>query len=320
VGRARSVSLRHCFVEVTRLGAEVGREVALYIPGGKRFASAQVAALVASDPRLLRVASGEAFEGIDLAIVQLDAGFLAMLEVVSAEAAPRTSEALVLAQAPAPPAAPPTAAPAPAPADAPKPESAVSRRRADRKPVRLPTRLWGGGIEVQGITRNISPLGAFIELATPLPRDTAFHLELELPDRLFHYEAVVVRQQAAASGSAGVGVRFVTMEEALLHVPVLETGAAPDALRLDLRDPALLASVYLSEIRHGGLSVVSTERYAPDQVVAIDLLLPPPVGSHALQARVLHFDAAKGRLAVEMLDARSVKQAIFQILSEHQRR
>jgi hypothetical protein len=275
------------------------------------FSGSQITAVVAGEPRTLRSAEGEAFHGIDLAIVQLDAGFLTILEAVNAEAAKSTP--------PEPEGRAELHAHRPGVGRSAR-EGGASRRRADRKSVRIPTRLWGGGVEVQGTTLSISPFGAFIETATRAAKDTPFHLELELPARMFHYEAMVICEQATATGGAGLGVRFVPVEEALLQVPALGAESGARRLQLDLRDPARLATVYLSEIRHGGLSVPSAEPYAPSHVVCIELLLPPPLDSHPLQARVLHCDGAQGRLAVELLDPAAVKQVIFQVLSAHRPR
>ena len=95
----------------------------------------------------------------------------------------------------------------------------MSRRRSTRRPRRVSVQFWKHGEPhpYPGFTTNISMTGMFIGTRSPLPSGTRVRIEV-LGEHGFMIEGVVahtrkIRGELARIAQAGMGVRFLSVEE-----------------------------------------------------------------------------------------------------------
>src|SRR3954467_1750400 len=89
-------------------------------------------------------------------------------------------------------------------------DDAVQRRRFARRPMQLKARLWVGKREIDAVTENISPGGAFLRVAVP-ESTTELIATIGLPHgRDLHVRAKIRWRR---SSPPGVGIEFETFLE-----------------------------------------------------------------------------------------------------------
>lgn len=190
------------------------------------------------------------------------------------------------------------------------------RRGAPRQRRRLRVRFWNDSLETSGFTTDVSASGLFIESSTVAPPGTRLHLEMTLESGPFFAECVVARVLRAARNvqpvvKGGIGVRFVGLDEALAGL-----GSKPDdGLRLDLRDPEKLATVYVRDIKRGGLFVPTRQPPAQDSTVTVRLEVPEPHEAIEARGRVIHLTEDPPGAGLELLDLEELRAKLASIIT-----
>lgn len=195
---------------------------------------------------------------------------------------------------------------------------ADERRQGVRKRARLRVRFWNEEIEGSGFTADISTGGLFLETGKKLTPRTRLHLEIELKSGSFYCEGVVARVLKASREvrpviKPGVGIRFVGLLEAFHQ---LTAGPATNELEMDLRDPAKLATVYVRDIKRGGLYIPTDDPPAVDTTVTVRLVLPDPHPSIDARGVVIHVMSEPSGIGIQLLDIDDLRAQLGPIITE----
>jgi Tfp pilus assembly protein PilZ len=191
----------------------------------------------------------------------------------------------------------------------------------------MKVRWWARDIEGRGFTVDVSNSGLLIETGRPIEIGTRLHLEVGLTDDLPYFtECVVARKrtyppQARALFKPAVGVRFVTMNEAVREITERdgEEGLGTQEqvhvpLMVDLRDFDHLEAVYERDIKHGGLMVETTELPELNSEIELPIWLPEPHAMIQCRGEVVKlFDDPPG-LALRLEDLDLVRARVKEIL------
>lgn len=193
------------------------------------------------------------------------------------------------------------------------------RRRAERHRVRVRVRFWNEaeGLEGTGVTTDLSDTGMFIETKTSVPLDTRLQLEVDLDSGKYTAVGTVARVLRAARNvqpiiKAGFGVRLVGLIEALEDAQV---ESEPEGLQVDLRSPEKLATVFMRDIKLGGLHVPTSTPPEPDSVVTVRLLLPSPHGAVEVDGTVLKVTTDPSGAALQLHDVDTLRTRLGQIIT-----
>jgi Tfp pilus assembly protein PilZ len=192
------------------------------------------------------------------------------------------------------------------------------RRGSARRRCRVRVRFWNNELEGSGFTRDISNRGMFIETPMKLAKGTRLHFELQLETGEFLIEGVVARVLKAHPNAQpvikpGVGVRFLDLTVAIRKVG---QELPPDTLELDLRDLATLATVYVRDIKRGGLFVPTEKPPALDSTITIRLQLPEPHDFIDARGIVIHVMEKPSGVGVNLLEVDQVRGKLVAIITE----
>lgn len=192
------------------------------------------------------------------------------------------------------------------------------RRGSARRRCRVRVRFWNDELEGSGFTCDISNRGMFIETPVKLAKGTRLHFELKLETGEFLIEGVVARVLKAHRSAQpvikpGVGVRFLDLTEAIRKVG---QELPPDTLELDLRDLAQLATVYVRDIKRGGLFVPTEKPPAVDSTITIRLQLPEPHDFIDARGIVIHVMEEPSGVGVNLLEVDQVRGKLVAIITE----
>ena len=193
------------------------------------------------------------------------------------------------------------------------------RRRSERRRYRVSVKFWNDEFEASGFTADISNRGMFIETSKKLDLDTRVHLELKLKTGPFYAEAVVARvlktpTTAQPVVKAGLGLRLMDLIEAIRQVAEEEE---PDqGLEVDLSDLAKLATVYVRDIKRGGLFVPAEKPLERDTTVTVRLLLPAPHEPIEVRGVVIHVMDNPPGVGINLLEVDQIRGRLVSIITE----
>lgn len=192
------------------------------------------------------------------------------------------------------------------------------RRGGERRRCRVRIKFWNDEIEASGFTADISSRGLFVETSKTLSVGTRLHLELELETGSFYAEAVVARalnapRTAQPVVQAGLGLRLMDITEAIRAVA--EQELLDKGLELDLRDLAKLATVYVRDIKRGGLFVPAEKPPDRDTSVTVRLLLPEPHEPIEIRGVVIHVMDNPSGVAINLLDVDQIRGKLASIIT-----
>lgn len=197
--------------------------------------------------------------------------------------------------------------------------SREDRRKNARRRCRLRVRFWNDELEGSGFTCDISRGGMYVETDVKLEKGTRLHFELKLETGSFFAEGVVARKISVPRSvrpvmKAGVGVRFMDLTEAIRKV---SSDPEPyDGLELDLTDLAELVTVYVRDIKRGGLFVPAEKPPEVQSIVTIRLLLPEPHGSIEVRGEVIHVMERPSGVGISLLEVDQVRGKLGAIITE----
>ena len=193
------------------------------------------------------------------------------------------------------------------------------RRKSTRRRHRVRVRFWNDEIEGTGFTGDISNSGMYIETDAKLDKGTRLHFELKLETGAFFAEGVVARtfkvpRTVRPVMKPGVGVRFMDPTEAIRKV----SNETPphDGLELDLTDLAKLATVYVRDIKRGGLFIPAEKPPEVDSTLTVRLLLPEPHGFIEVRGVVIHVMEDPSGAAINLLEVDQVRGKLAAIITE----
>ncbi len=195
----------------------------------------------------------------------------------------------------------------------------TERRRSERRRCRLNVRFWNDDLDVSGFTVDISNRGMFIETNKSLKTGTRLHLEIKLENGPFYLEAVVARvlkapRTAQPVVQTGLGLRFVDLAEAIRQVS--EQEAPEQGLEVDLSDLGKLATVYVRDIKRGGLFVPTEKPPERDSTVTVRLKLPEPHGTIEVRGVVIHVMDNPPGVGINLLEMDQVRGKLASIITD----
>jgi Tfp pilus assembly protein PilZ len=193
------------------------------------------------------------------------------------------------------------------------------RRKTARRRCRVRVRFWNDELEGSGFTCDISSSGMYIETDMKLEQGTRLHFELKLETGAFFAEGVIARtikvhRTVRPVMKPGVGVRFMDLTEAIRKV----SNETPphDGLELDLSDIAKLATVYVRDIKRGGLFVTVEKPPEVESTVTIRVLLPEPHGFIEVRGVVIHVMEDPSGVAINLLEVDQLRGKLAAIITE----
>jgi Tfp pilus assembly protein PilZ len=223
-----------------------------------------------------------------------------------------------------------------------RPAEPSDKRNAQRRRVRTKVRFWNEDGEFVAFTSDVSDNGVLVETARKLPIGTRLHIEVELGDRSYFSEATVARRRdSPAYGHSffkpALGLRFLGLLEAVEQLarqrrqmpgaasgPLAVEEPAPDAASveeddfappvLDLRDPALLRSLYERDLRKGALLVDLRRPAELGEPIAVVLLLPPPNGDITVCGRVVSMFSGSTQVGLLLDERKEIDTRLTQLL------
>ncbi len=193
------------------------------------------------------------------------------------------------------------------------------RRRSERRRCRVRVKFWNDELEATGFTSDISNRGMFIETTKKLEAGTRLHLELQLETGSYYAEAVVARalktpRTAQPVVQAGLGLRIMDLTEAIRAVAEAEV---PDkGLEVDLSDLAQLATVYVRDIKRGGLFIPAEKPPERDTTVTVRLLLPHPHEPIEVRGVVIHVMDNPSGVGINLLEVDQIRGRLASIITE----
>ncbi len=192
------------------------------------------------------------------------------------------------------------------------------RRRSERRRCRVNVKFWNDEFEAAGFTADISNRGMFIETSKKLDLGTRVHLELKLETGPFYAEAVVARalktpRTAQPVIKAGLGLRMMDLTEAIRQIAEEEP---EQGFEVDLSDLAQLATVYVRDIKRGGLFVPAEKPPERDTTLTVRLLLPHPHEPIEVRGVVIHVMDNPPGVGINLLEVDQIRGRLASIITE----
>ncbi|MBI5508628.1 MAG: PilZ domain-containing protein [Deltaproteobacteria bacterium] len=206
------------------------------------------------------------------------------------------------------------------------------RRAAPRRGAHYAVKFWNERVEGTGFAIDLSTSGMFVETRQLLRPGTRVHLEVAFGEAPFYAEGVVARAQRSPAAAAtirgnGIGVRIIPWSAAdrsrarsddgdraaATPQPAGNAGAAQ--LKVDLRDPHELRSVFAAEISRGGLFLPLPDRLPLGSAVVLDLELPAPHPPVQTPAKVVFHGQAPVGVGLQLTDVERVRREIAAVLA-----
>jgi Tfp pilus assembly protein PilZ len=223
-----------------------------------------------------------------------------------------------------------------------KPAAQSDKRNAKRRRLRTNVRFWSEKGESVAFTSDVSDKGVLVETARKLPIGTRLHIEVELGDRSYFSEATVVRRRdlpayAHSFFKPALGLRFLGLIEAVEQMargerqmpgvagaPLAVEEPAPNAASteeddfalpvLDLRDLALLRSLYERDLRKGALLVDLRRPAELGEPISVVLLLPPPNGDITVRGRVVSMFSGSTQVGLLLDERKEIETRLTELL------
>jgi len=192
------------------------------------------------------------------------------------------------------------------------------RRRSERRRCRVQVKFWNDELEGLGFTGDISNRGLFIETTQALAVGTRLHLEIKLETGTFYAEGVVARllkvpRSVQSVMKRGLGVRILDLTEVIRKVSTPEIPGS--GLEIDLRDLSKLATVYVRDIKRGGLFVPTEKPPERDTTVTVRLHLPEPHGHVDVRGVVIHVMENPPGIGIKLLDMDQLRGKLALIIT-----